>query len=474
MQAECTNDNLDETKPLLLPTLPPWWRVLPSVVLIVIISTIDNLSLNDFIEYRYAMQYQSNSSSTRNSRQLCLNDSRMSHQSTISMSTSTSDYSSTTTISPDDLVQESTARLNVYISLAATIPAILTSILLGANCDQTGRKALIVLPFAGKVIRYSILSAVVYFHLSDLWIILSVLFDSLFGTAGLFVQGAYAYVSDCTDKKTRTTGIVVTEVFLVGTRFVPLLTVGIYLQHPNFIQAMLFTLGISLTGFLYCIFLQPESNLNVQHLNFFQQLGRIKVRETTKIFRVFFVKREGHKQRSLLLLIFAHLSLVVMLLGYSSVNYLYLYGAPFCFDSFGVSLTSVAQTVTMIILLIPCTLAVTKRTDHIFIPIVGTLAYIAQMVVLGLATKIWMVYVALCSGAVFFVLAPVIRARVTKLVERNEYALVFILASIFESGGNFAINAVGNEIYRVSLLFCAGLVFFVFALFGVLGIILLL
>ena len=179
------------------------------------------------------------------------------------MSTTTSDYSSTTTISPDDLLQESTARLNVYISLAAMIPAILTSILLGANCDQTGRKALIVLPFAGKIIRYAILTAVVYFDLSDLWIILSVLFDSASGTSGLSILSSFAYVSDCTDEKSRTKGIIITDVFMAGSKFIPFLTIGLYLQHPNFIQSMLITLGISIVGFLFSVFLQPESNLNV-------------------------------------------------------------------------------------------------------------------------------------------------------------------------------------------------------------------
>ena len=474
MQPKHINEDLETSKALLLPTLPRWWRVLPSVIIIAFITTIDSLTLNDLIEYRYANQYHKNSSSTQNSRELCLNDSSTSHLSTISASTTTSEYSTTTTISPDDLVQESAARLNVFISLAATIPGILISILLGANCDRTGRKALIVLPFIGKVIRYAILSAVVYFDLSDLWIIISVLFDSACGTAGLSVLSYYAYVSDCTTEKNRTTGISTTEVVGVGSKFIPLLTMGVYLQHPNFTQSMLITLGLSLFGLLYSVFLQPESNLKVQHLNFFQQLGQIKFRETTKMFRVFLVKREGHKQRSLLILICAHLSLVVMLLGFFCMNYLYLYGAPFCFDSFRVSLTSMAQTVAMIVLLVPCSLTVMKRSDHLFLAILGCLAFITQLVLFGIAKDVWMIFLAVCIGALCYVLTPIIRARITKIVEPTEYAAVFILAGIFESGGGYAINAMGNEIYRASLLFFPGLVFCVFALFGCLTILLLL
>jgi hypothetical protein len=60
------------------------------------------------------------------------------------------------------------------------------------------------------------------------------------------------------------------------------------------------------------------------------------------------------------------------------------------------------------------------------------------------------------------------------LVEPNEYAVVFILASIFESGGSYAISAMANEIYRVSLTFYSGFAFFVFALFGGITILLLL
>ena len=140
----------DDEKPVLPPSLPRWWRVLPSLTLIIIITTIDALILNDFIEYRYTNYYQLNSSSTHNTRELCLNASRVAPNSSVLLSTTTSKYPISTTMSWNDIIQSSTARLNVFISLAATIPAIFTSILLGANCDRIGRKPLIALPYLGK------------------------------------------------------------------------------------------------------------------------------------------------------------------------------------------------------------------------------------------------------------------------------------------------------------------------------------
>jgi PCFT/HCP family folate transporter-like MFS transporter 1/3 len=300
------------------------------------------------------------------------------------------------------------------------------------------------------------------------------MFDSFFGQGALNILSSFAYVTDCTNDKTRTVGIIIADVCLSCGKFIPLLTIGIYLQHPNFVQSMLITLGLSVAGFVFCMILQPESNLNVQHLNFFQQLKRVQFRSIINVFRVYFVKRPEHKQRTLLLLVAIHLSLIAMILGPYAMYYLYLYGAPFCFDSWGVSLNNVSQTVATILLTIPFTLTIAKRTDHLILPVLGCLAYMTQLVLFAIARQIWMMYLAVCIGALFNVLTPVIRSRITKTVEPSEYAVVFILAGIFESGGYYAISAMANEIYRNTLSFFPGLVYLVFTSIGVISILLIL
>jgi hypothetical protein len=213
--------------------------------------------------------------------------------------------------------------------------------------------------------------------------------------------------------------------------------------------------------------LQPESIVHVQHLNIFQQLKLVRLRPVINTFRVFFVKREGHKQRSVLLLVASHSSIMIMVCAQVAMYYIYLYGAPFCLDSFGVSLISTAQTVLAILLTIPCTLFITNRTDHVILPMMGCLSYMAQLVLFGFANKLWMIYVAVSMGAIYSIFVPVIRSRITKLVEPSEYAMVFIFTLIVESGGYFAIAAVANEIYQISITYLPGLVFFVFAAVGI-------
>jgi len=148
-------------------TNPKWWRGLPSLLLMMIIANIDVLILNDFIVHRFSVRYGLNSTSSEMAREVCLNES------------SSSSSSQSTPIS--NQVQSSTARLNVYIYLAATVPAILTSIVVGSNCDRIGRKSLIALPFIGKSLRYALLFFSDYYNLPDWCLILSVMFDGLCG-----------------------------------------------------------------------------------------------------------------------------------------------------------------------------------------------------------------------------------------------------------------------------------------------------
>ncbi|CAF1193957.1 unnamed protein product [Rotaria sordida] len=83
--------------------------------------------------------------------------------------------------------------------------------------------------------------------------------------------------------------------------------------------------------------------------------------------------------------------------------------------------------------------------------------------------SIWscLLYIAASIGSLFFITMPVLRSKLSRLVEPNEYAIVFIAAAFIEAGGDKAIDAASNSIYNASLRFWPGLVFFVLALLGI-------
>ncbi|CAF4737661.1 unnamed protein product, partial [Rotaria magnacalcarata] len=69
-----------------------------------------------------------------------------------------------------------------------------------------------------------------------------------------------------------------------------------------------------------------------------------------------------------------------MLCGNLAMYYIYLYGAPFCLDSFGVSLNIAAQTCATILLTIPFTLTIAKHNDHLGLVVLGCLTFMTQFV----------------------------------------------------------------------------------------------
>jgi hypothetical protein len=117
-------------------------------------------------------------------------------------------------------------------------------------------------------------------------------------------------------------------------------------------------------------------------------MKRIKIREIKKVFQIFLVKCERRKQRSLSILFIIHLSIIAMVCGPMTMYYLYLYGALFCCDCLGVSLTSVTQTVATVLLTIVFTINISKRTDHSALPTLSCLSYMIQLVSFGIVTQV--------------------------------------------------------------------------------------
>ncbi|CAF1435994.1 unnamed protein product [Didymodactylos carnosus] len=313
-------------------TKPIWWRALPAFFTIMMVSTIDILLLNDLIETRYATFYNLNTTSKSSQRSMCLNAS---HASGISTSLYLTTTNTPMTISPpiSDQIQSATAKLNIIVSLSVTVPAIFSSIILGSNCDIIGRKALITIPFIGKILRYIIMLSVIIWNLSDIFIIISVILDGMFGTSALTILSTFAFVTDCTTLKQRTSAIIITEVSITFARIVTLVGLGYYLKYFGYLIPFCVALGLSILGFLYSLLFQPESNQTVAHLNILQQIKLVRLKPLFKVLQVFTIKRKSNNRKMLLLTVLTHLSVIVMLCGYASIVYLYLYGQPFCWGS---------------------------------------------------------------------------------------------------------------------------------------------
>jgi MFS family permease len=160
-------------------------------------------------------------------------------------------------------VQHDAASFHTKNSIVALIPALVTSIFLGSNCDIIGRRPLLVLPFLSKVVRYSLMLIIVSRDLSDAWLLVVHAIEAVFGSSGLVLLSAFAYITDCTDGSTRTRAFLLTEGIVFLARIVSVLAVGIWLRFYFYTAPLSVCLGLSVIGLLYALFVQPESVENV-------------------------------------------------------------------------------------------------------------------------------------------------------------------------------------------------------------------
>jgi hypothetical protein len=64
----------------------------------------------------------------------------------------------------------------------------------------------------------------------------------------------------------------------------------------------------------------------------------------------------------------------------------------------------------------------------------------------------------------------VLRTKLTRTIETDEYAIAFIGAGVVETLGHSAVSAAANAIYNASLNFFPGLIFLLFAITGLIPI----
>jgi PCFT/HCP family folate transporter-like MFS transporter 1/3 len=443
-----------------------WWIVLPVVVVSMTTTTTDPVLMNDLMIRRYREQYGLNASSPAS--ETACNTENLQNDSTI--------------VALADQVQISVGNLNILMAGVCAIPAVLTYIILGANCDRIGRRPLLIIPCLGRIIRFIILLSLVQLNLSDTWLIISNVVDALFGSNSVLLLGAIAYISDCTTHKERSRAMLLEEAAVALTRIFPLLGRGGGLQNHGYTLPVSSDLGINVAALIYIFIFQPEScGENNRHIfSFLKQLKQIRLTPIRGTYQVFLKKRDGNNQRTIIILTLIQILLFIVLFGFVSIHPLYLYGKPLCFNVLDLAILTSAQFSVMIAISI--VLSFFQKTfimNSMIIPVIGVAGYITHLVLFGIAQEVWLLYlgknrkgffcnlfflfIAVFTGCLFFVVMAVLRSHLTKLVNDDEFAVVFVATGIAETIGSYVLGIISNAIYARTIDVYPGIIFFAIA-----------
>jgi PCFT/HCP family folate transporter-like MFS transporter 1/3 len=366
-----------------------WWIVLPIVIISMTAATTDPILLNDLMISRYQKEYGLINETSPASETACNTEDIQNNSEIVELSVK---------------VHQSVSQLNIIMAGVAALPAVLTYIILGANCDRIGRKPLLILPCIGRIIRFTIILLLVELNLSDIWLIISNGIDGLFGSNSVLLLGAIAYITDCTTDNQRSRAMLLEEAAVALTRIFPLLGIGFWLQNHGYTLPVSINLGLNVAALIYIILIQPETRgeNNRSLFYFLKQMKQIRLAPIRGTYQVFLIKRTGNDQRMIILLTLTQIMLFIVLFGFVSIHPLYLYGKPLCFNALNLAVLTSAQFSLMIFISIILSLWKNKFTNSLLLPLIGILLYIIHLVLFGLAQTVWFLYLGRTSKFIYF------------------------------------------------------------------------
>lgn len=242
-----------------------------------------------------------------------------------------------TKVSPEsEIIQEEAATFSIYTTLASGIPAVVSTLFLGAFSDQFGRTFLFLTPMVGQLISKTILLFCIYYDLDINYILIGSFVEGFLGGYLAILMASFAYIADITENnKQRSAAIAFLEMAIGVGVVLGRFSTGYIIKATNYVwPQMIAVCGLTLIIFII-IFVLPETRT----LNNDKMITRGSCTYYLRSMVSFYISESNKGVRwkyNVCILIFFATGITVV--GKSSVDLLYLISQPFCWDSVKVGL----------------------------------------------------------------------------------------------------------------------------------------
>ncbi|CAH1776899.1 unnamed protein product [Owenia fusiformis] len=156
-------------------------------------------------------------------------------------------------------VQAETSQWEMYISLAYTIPALLSSLFIGALSDKVGRKPTLLLAIFGGLFNHINYTIVIYFNLDIPWLFVGSFVNGLSGGFILIIANTFSYISDVIEKKNRSFRITALASCMGIAAAASTTASGYMIDALGFTWPYVIVLCIDVVNLLYIHFGVPET-----------------------------------------------------------------------------------------------------------------------------------------------------------------------------------------------------------------------
>eukprot|EP00117_Sycon_ciliatum_P002184 scpid58089/ scgid7524/ Solute carrier family 46 member 3 len=366
--------------------------------------------------------------------------------------TSPCDYntSNTSTGSDEDLATQIEAKVSAwtwYTTLLSLLPAVpLTAVVFGPWSDVSGRRPIIILGTLGNFISYM---GMLLFHVYELpfyCLILSSLFQGLVGGQAAAIGMSFAYISDVTTREQRTARLTIVEgvVFLASAAGY---AIGSNLtQHFNPYVGLSVAAAMMLLQIVYVVFFLQDGDYLGKAAASNGKFESMSVRIRKHLGRIQHVYLSPSEHRlSLWLLLLTFCVLMVVMLGSSTADFLFMRLKPFCLSERNLGYVIIAKSSLFAMygfILAPLArrIGISDRT----LAVTGIIFFAASKVLSAVATDVVFLFIVCVVSMPMVVVAAVCRSMMSKMVDAAYQGTLFSVVAGLEALS----SALGSVLYN--------------------------
>ncbi|XP_046577636.1 solute carrier family 46 member 3-like [Haliotis rubra] len=365
----------------------------------------------------------------------------------------------------EDYVQSETSYLILKRTAVERVPAcFIVLFFLGSWGDKVGRKLPVIIPSVGTTlsyIGYMILS--IYPSSKVEYVMIAAVVNGLSGSFTALLMASYSYVTHVADPKNRTTriGIVEAVIFLAGT--VGVFTSGVMLDNTSFTFVFAVMSGCSFLGLVYAVIrlenLKASTTRRLEGEGFCEYWFLGSVKESG---RCVMKKRQGKRTVYIIILIIIFNLFVIGTVSEADILLLFTKRAPLSWSQTTLGYYQGLENFARSLMLVTV-LPLVRKLRNTTVGLWGLISKAIGLVVLGLSTRTWHVFLVTLLSMFQGFPAAVVRSLLSSMVSQAEQGRLFGLLASMDSIAVVVASLIFNQLYPATLDILPGLSFMVAA-----------
>ncbi|XP_069004085.1 proton-coupled folate transporter [Embiotoca jacksoni] len=355
-------------------------------------------------------------------------------------------------------VETLTAHWNLYINLGGFSVGLLVVPLLGSWSDLAGRRPVLILANVGLALQTVVYLVVMYLKLPVGYFFVGRLLSGLSGDFNAILAGCFAYVADVSDRRSRTFRVAVLEACIGLSGMLASIIGGQWRKAQGYINPFWLVLATILASSLYAYLFVRESVVPDPSAKL------LASRHHKAVWHLFSTggsnaEAAGRSHRcKLWLYLLCFFVVVTVHFGCRDLYVLYVLSSPLCWGPALIGYGSAAQNLAYLTSLLG--LKIMQRClEDSWVALVGLTSNIAGLVVFSVADTTQLVFAGYGLSFLFMAATPVIRSKLSKLVDPSEQGALFASVACVESLCFLVGSGVFNSLYPASLHFMKGFPF---------------